>query len=220
MCHGPTPLEADGEREIKAKSPHRLLSFLYSPHVPWSPPQQGKHYYNVIMTRFPFVLLLVTLVCIWAVAGCGGGAPTVTLTPKSARDLPTNTPVPRTYDPDPIELPDDATWLLEYLDGRPVIAATFITLRLRGDMLEGVDGCNSFASQPGDGTIIARSDGSFSTPKEIVLTLKGCFRPPGILDQADAYMSALRQAERFRAMGNWLEIYDGSGALRLVFMKQ
>ena len=99
-------------------------------------------------------------------------APTVTLTPKSARDLPTNTPVPRTYDPDPIELPDDATWLLEYLDGRPVIAATFITLRLRGDMLEGVDGCNSFASQPGDGTIIARSDGSFSTPKEIVLTLK------------------------------------------------
>ena len=87
-------------------------------------------------------------------------------------------------------------------------------------MLEGVDGCNSFASQPGDGTIIARSDGSFSIPKEIVPTLKGCFRPPGILDQADAYMSALRQAERFRVMGNWLEIYDGSGALRLVFMKQ
>ena len=103
------------------------------------------------MTRFPFVLLLVTLVCIWAVAGCGGGAPTVTVTPKSARDLPTNTPVPRTYDPDPIGLPDDATWLLEYLDGRPVIAATFITLRLRGYMLEGVDGCNSFASQPGEG---------------------------------------------------------------------
>ena len=102
-------------------------------------------------------------------------------------------------------LPADATWVLDLLDGRPLIEETFISLELHGDRLWGLDGCNSFASQPGDGTIIAQADGSFSTPKEIVGTLQGCVEPEDLLsDQADAYMSALREAEKFRVVDDRL----------------
>ena len=118
-------------------------------------------------------------------------------------------------------LPDDATWVLELLDGRPLIEETFISLELHGDALWGWDGCNSFASQPGDGTIVAQANGSFSTPKEILRTLRGCKEPEDLLsDQADAYMTALREAERFRFVGDRLEIFDASGAVRLVFLRQ
>ena len=116
------------------------------------------------------------------------------------------------------ELPDDATWVLDLLDGRPLIEETFISLELHGDRLWGLDGCNSFASQPGDGTIIAQADGSFSTPKEILRTLRGC--KDLLSDQADAYMAALREAEKFRAVDDRLEVFDSAGATRLVFLRQ
>ena len=115
-------------------------------------------------------------------------------------------------------LPDDATWVLDLLDGRPLIEETFISLELHGDRLWGLDGCNSFASQPGDGTIIAQADGSFSTPKVILRTLRGC--EDLLSDQADAYMAALREAEKFRAVDDRLEVFDSAGATRLVFLRQ
>ena len=118
-------------------------------------------------------------------------------------------------------LPDDATWVLDLLDGRPLIGETFVSLELNGDGLWGLDGCNSFASQPGDGTIIAQADGSFSTPKEILRTLRGCKEPEDLLsDQADAYLSALREAEKFRVVDDRLEVFDSAGATRLVFLRQ
>ena len=119
------------------------------------------------------------------------------------------------------ELSDDVTWVLNSLDGHPLIEETFITLELDGDRLWGRDGCNSFASQPGDGTVVAQADGSFSTPKDILGTLRGCREPEDDLeDQADAYMSALLEAEMFRVVGNRLEIFDAKGAVRLVFVEQ
>ena len=117
-------------------------------------------------------------------------------------------------------LPDDATWVLDSLEGRPLIGETFISLELDGDRLWGLDGCNSFASQPGDGTMIAQADGSFATPKEILGTLRECVEPEGIMDQADAYMSALREAEKFRVVDDRLEIFDSGGTARLIFVKQ
>ena len=118
-------------------------------------------------------------------------------------------------------LPDDATWVLDSLDGRPLIEGTFISLEVDRDGLWGWDGCNSFASQPGDGAIVAQADGSFSTPKEILRTLRGCKEPEALLsDQADAYMSALREAEKFRVVDDRLEIFDGAGVTRLVFLMQ
>ena len=118
-------------------------------------------------------------------------------------------------------LPDGVTWILNSLDGRPLVEETFINLELDGDNLWGWDGCNGFASQPGDGTVIAQADGTFSTPKEIVGTLRGCPSPEVILeDQADAYMSALMEAERFRVAGDRLELFDAIGAVRLVFVEQ
>ena len=119
------------------------------------------------------------------------------------------------------ELPVDATWILDSLDGRPLIEETFISLEVDRDGLWGWDGCNSFASQPGDGAIVAQADGSFSTPKEILSTLRGCKEPENLLsDQADAYMSALREAEKFRVVDDRLEIFDGTGVTRLIFLMQ
>ena len=50
------------------------------------------------------MLLVVGLACILVVVGCGDGdgSPMVTVTPKSARDLPTATPFYFTIDPDPV----------------------------------------------------------------------------------------------------------------------
>ena len=56
-------------------------------------------------------------------------------------------------------------------------------------------------------------------------TEKGCFfidhaNPNVIMDQADVYMSALVQGERYRVAGDRLEILDGEGATRLVFDRE
>ena len=115
--------------------------------------------------------------------------------------------------------PDGATWVLESLDGRPLIEGTFATLKLNGDSYGGVDGCNSFGGRSEDGTPVADADGTFSAPL-FSRTLEGCVSPAGILDQADAYTRALMQGERFRVTGDRLEILDGAGETNLVLVKQ
>ena len=115
--------------------------------------------------------------------------------------------------------PDGVTWVLESLDGRPLIEGTFATLKLNGDSYGGVDGCNSFGGRSEDGTPVADADGTFSAPL-FSRTLEGCVNPAGILDQADAYTRALMQGERFRVTGDRLEILDGAGETRLVLVKQ
>ena len=118
-------------------------------------------------------------------------------------------------------LSTDGKWVLKLLDGRPLLEETFLHLILDGDQLGGFDGCNEFQSQPVDGPIIAQTDGSFTTPvKEILATQRGCHTPEGTMEQAEAYMSALREARRFRAAGDRLEIIDAADLVRLVLVKQ
>ena len=160
------------------------------------------------------VLLIVTA------TGCDDAAPTTAVQPTVANESVTATAAPTGGDV-VTELPDGVTWVLNSLDGQPLFQETFIKLELDGDRLWGWDGCNSFASQPEDGPVVAGADGSFSTPEEIVSTLRGCREPEDILEnQADAYMSALLDAGRFRVVGNRLEIFDAKGAARLVFVEQ
>ena len=71
---------------------------------------------------------------------------------------------------------------------------------------------------------VAGADGVFSRPP-LLLTEKYCFvmdhaDPDVIVDQADAYISALIQGERYRVVGDRLEILDGEGATRLVFVRE
>ena len=117
------------------------------------------------------------------------------------------------------ELPDDATWVLDSLEGRPLIDASFVALRVDGDWFVGFDGCNSYGGRSEYGAPIVDADGRFSGAYP-ARRLMACAEPDGVMDQADAYISALAQGERFRIVDDRLEIFDSGSAARLVFVKQ
>lgn len=111
-------------------------------------------------------------------------------------------------------------WVLESLDGHPPIEGPFATLlELDRDRFDGFDGCNSYSGRSEDGVPIADADGRFLI-QYIGGTDRDCPEPEGITDQADAYISALVQGERFRIVDDRLEILDDGGVTRLVFVKQ
>ena len=112
----------------------------------------------------------------------------------------------------------DDTWVLELLDGRPLIEESVITLRIDGNHLVGIDGCNHYGWRNDDGTPIAGADGVLQIPG-FDRTDQGCEEPEGVMDQADLYGSALLEAQRYRVEGDRLEIIDGLGTVRLVFKR-
>ena len=83
----------------------------------------------------------------------------------------------------------------------------------------GFDGCNHYGGRSKDGAPIADADGRFSV-QDGFRTERLCPEPQGIMDQADAYISALWRGERFRIVDDRLEVLDSGGATRLVFVKQ
>ena len=165
-----------------------------------------------------FVVVLVV-----AGVGCGNVAPTSTAEPVVATSTVEPTvPVPTQMvatAPTEAELPGDATWILDLLDGEALIEGTFVTLKFEGDALGGFDGCNSYGGISQDGVSVADVDGRISVPP-LASTAKGCIEPEGVLDQGDAYLSALMQSQRFRVDGDQLEIFGGDGVARLVFVRQ
>ena len=129
---------------------------------------------------------------------------------------PEVTPPPSAAD---MELAAQATWVLESLDGRPIIEESVITLRIGDNWFDGIDGCNSYGGRSEDGKPVAGADGVFSIPSFGVTEML-CPEPEGIMDQADAYISALAQGERFRVVDARLEILDSGGAAGLVFVRR
>ena len=118
-----------------------------------------------------------------------------------------------------IQVPDGSTWILQGLDGSPLIEGTFAWLNVDGHTFTGFDGCNNFGGRSEDGTPVAGAGGEFTLPPA-ASTLIGCQFPHGILDQADSYLELLRLGERFSVDGDRLEIVDSTGAARLVFVRQ
>ena len=115
------------------------------------------------------------------------------------------------------QIPDGSTWILQTLDGGPVLGGTFVWLRLDGDAYSGFDGCNTFGGRFEDGKPVAGDDGEFNAPP-ITMTLIGC--SSGIEEQADRYRELLKKGERFRVVDKRLEILDGEGETRLGFVQQ
>ncbi|MCY4114598.1 MAG: META domain-containing protein [Chloroflexi bacterium] len=134
------------------------------------------------------------IILLFLVAACGGG------------------------DPDP-DLAGEGTWVLESLDGRPVIEESTITLRIGDNSINGIDGCNSYGGRSEEGTLVAGTDGVLSIPP-FGATEMLCQEPEGVMAQADAYVAALLQGERFRIADDRLEILDSGGATRLIFVKR
>ena len=196
---------------------------MTSPPVSRIPTGQRAVYVATVLLYAAFLAVL---------AACAGldTVPPTTAEPThpgpSPASLPTlidNIPTP---EPNPTPTPpaaraDDIRWLLQSLDGSPLIDGTHITLSLNRDSYSGFDGCNTFGGRHDDGTPVASPDGAFAAPSETVSTLIGCQDPKGILDQADAYMAALRQSSNYRLIDElMLETLDATGQVRLVFVSQ
>ena len=110
-------------------------------------------------------------------------------------------------------------WVLQTMYGEPVIDGTFVWLRMDGEDYGGVDGCNQYGGGNRNGRAVASADGEFDAPPSHH-TLILCQVPHGIMEQADRYRELLRQGERFRIEDDRLEILDGSGQVRLGFVRQ
>ena len=197
-------------------------------------------------------IVLVSLLVVLAGTGCSDAGPTApadlplaTSTPADAvkpvqtesseddRPVATTTPA-GSVEPVNTAGPADGVWLLEMLDGQPILEEKVVTLRISGDQIEGFDGCNRYGGPvyagpkedrtPVAGTPVAGADEVFSFPS-FLRTEKACYltnhaNPGVIMEQGDAYISALMQGEGYRLVGDRLEILDGEGATRLVFVRE
>lgn len=115
--------------------------------------------------------------------------------------------------------PEGVAWVLETLDGEPVLEGTFVWLRLDGGSLEGLDGCNTYGGRNEDGTPAAGADGQFNVPPYGGTEML-CLDPDGIMEQADRYLQLLGRGQSFRVVDDRLEILDGAGEALLGFVRQ
>ena len=174
-------------------------------------------------------IMLVTAVMLLVGIACTAPQPapltTTEVDTTSAVPEPTPTRLPLTTatvvtEPTSTRLPiDGATWILESIDGHPPIKGTHLTLTVNEPRFGGFDGCNDFGGRHESGQPIIEPDGTISLPPT-ARTLQGCVTPPGILDQADRYLDAMKQDARARIVDDRLHIVDGSGEVVLVFAKE
>ena len=161
-----------------------------------------------------FVLLML------AAVSCGGTQPDdavetaspvapLTLVPTLANFAP----------PEQTELPADGTWILELLDGRPIIEGSFVMVEIDEYQVGGFDGCNWYGGRFEDGTLVADESGVFSFPPS-GSTQRLCEEPLGVMEQASAFLSVFGVVETYRVAGQKLEVIGSVGDVRLVFVKQ
>ncbi len=164
-----------------------------------------------------FVLLMLVA------ASCGGAEPDDTaniVAPVATPALdPTATIVAPTERSD---WSGYGAWVLESLDGRPIIDETFVRIEVSEDQFSGYDGCNWITGFSEDGVRSPATfeNGVLSFPHQFAVTARLCNEPLGVMEQSDAFFSALGQGETYRVAGERLEIIDDVGDVRLVFVKQ
>ncbi len=124
--------------------------------------------------------------------------------------------------PEQTELSGDGTWILESLDGRPIIDETFVRIEIREDQFSGYDGCNWISGYSEDDLRAPATfeKGVLSLPHQFATTARLCDEHSGVMEQAELFTAALTAGETYRAAGERLEIIDGDGDVRLVFVKQ
>ena len=151
--------------------------------------------------------LVTCLLCaLLVLAGCDGDGPMPT-----ASDVPTPSPVPA------VPSPDGPLWILNTLDGSPVLEDAIPTLVVDGNRYWGRDGCNSIVGKSHDEALIAKPDGSIRFGP-YGGTDMGCITE-GVEAQAERYGKALLDSRRYRLDDDRLELFDGMGLVRLAFMR-
>ena len=164
-----------------------------------------------------FVLLTLST------ASCGGAESDDTVGTVAPALTPTLDPT------SPIVAPTEKTefssygmWILETLDGGPIIDGKSMRIELGEDQFKGYDGCNWITGFSEDGvqTPATFENGVLSLPHQFATTLQLCNEPPRVMEQAEAFSSALFAGETYRVADERLEIIDDVGDVRLVFVKQ
>ncbi len=100
-------------------------------------------------------------------------------------------------------------WVLQTLNGEPVLSDVSVTVKLDETTLGGSDGCNSYS-----GTY--QSEGSqFTVNPDMVSTMMACEET--VMTQAAAYTTALAQAASYKLEGQQLTLLDAAGTALAVF---
>jgi len=107
---------------------------------------------------------------------------------------------------------EGSAWVLYSLGQRPLVPGHEVTLFFDAGSAQGGNGCNRYAtSYTADGN-------GLSISAQAVSTLMAC--APELMQQADAYTSALRSARAYRVRHGRLELLDAGGAVLAVFQPQ
>jgi len=109
---------------------------------------------------------------------------------------------------DAAELPslDGTAWILAALPGRTLVEKTGATLHFEGDRVSGTDGCNRFS---GDYRV---TDSTLEISPQMAMTMMAC--DPDVSEQAQAFVSALRDARSFRISDGRLELLAADASPR------
>ena len=158
-------------------------------------------------------LMVVLAITVMLIVGIACNGPRLATPPEIA--IATAVPEPSPTGPSI----DGATWILESIDGQPPIRGTYATLTVNGLESGGFDGCNSFGGRHEPRSLVIKQNGEISLPP-FGGTDRLCVSPPGIMEQADRYLDAMQQPAKGRVVDDRLHIVDGSGEVRLVFVRQ
>lgn len=105
---------------------------------------------------------------------------------------------------------DGTAWTLTSIQGKPVLPGTQPGLSFEKGRASGNGSCNGFG---GDYTV----KGNKLTFGSIMSTLMAC-NPTGIMDQEQAYFSALSSTASYRVDGSRLVLLDAAGNILAEFM--
>ncbi|KAF0652292.1 heat shock protein [Cyanobium sp. Copco_Reservoir_LC18] len=107
---------------------------------------------------------------------------------------------------------ENTAWVVERLGERPPLGGTSLTLRFENGRVAGSDGCNRYGAPVSvRGTTLQVSARGMSTKM-------AC--PPAVMQQAEAFQTALRNSRGFRLGGERLRLLAADGRPLVVLVPQ
>jgi heat shock protein HslJ len=103
-------------------------------------------------------------------------------------------------------------WVLSALPGRTLVQGGSVTLSFEGGRVQGTDGCNRYTA-PYSVTGSKLEVGSRGASTQMACE-------PAVMQQAEAFMSALTQARAYRTAAGKLELLTADGGLLATFAAQ
>lgn len=104
----------------------------------------------------------------------------------------------------------DTQWVLVTLAGEPPLPGTAPSAEFSSDEVSGSAGCNTYFGA-------YAVDGSEITIGDVASTEMWCDAPPGVMDQEQAVLTALKSAAGYRLSGAQLDLLDATERVILKF---